>query len=59
MKKSKRWVAYIIVDNKRYYGGCFQEELEAVKKVNQLCDELGVKQKNPDFDPMSKRKVTQ
>ena len=28
------------------YGGLFVNELDAAKRVNQLCDEFGIKQKN-------------
>ena len=32
---------------KQKYGGRFNDELDAAKKVNQLCEEFGIPQKNP------------
>ena len=29
------------------YGGIFNDELDAGKKVNQLCDDFGIPQQNP------------
>jgi len=45
-KHIKKWVATINFDQKRCYGGTFDYEIDAVKKVNQLCDELGIERKS-------------
>ena len=51
-------MATINFDQKRCYGGTFDYEIDAVKKVNQLCDELGIERKNPAIDAMPSEKVT-
>jgi len=56
---AKKWAVYFTIHKHTYYGGYFDEEIEAAKKVNQLCDELGIKQKNPQVHAMSKQKNQQ
>jgi hypothetical protein len=57
VKKSNKWAATVVVNSKRYYGGCFDEEIEAAKKVNQLCDELEIERKNSELHAIYKRKA--
>jgi hypothetical protein len=42
------------------YGGIFNDEMDAAKKVNQLCEEFGIIVKNPGISgvPNSQVKVT-
>ena len=58
-QSDRRWLAAVyICKNKKYYGGYFFEEIEAAKRVNQICDELGNEHKNPGVDAMPKPHVT-
>ena len=36
-------------NGKVYSGGLFDDEEHAAMKVNLLCDEFGIKRKNPNF----------
>jgi len=56
-KKKKRWRAAVFFCHKKYEGGHYTNELDAAKRVNQLCDELGMKRKNPSVDSMPAPKV--
>ena len=40
------------------YGGYFNDELDAAKKVNQWCDELGINVKNPGINGVPNEQVT-
>jgi len=52
-QKDRRWLATVYMGkNKKYYGGYFCGEVEAAKKVNQICDGLGIEQKNPEVNMM-------
>jgi len=47
-KQSKKW--YVLIcpkGQKRKYGGTFNDELDAGKRVNQICEELGISSQNP------------
>jgi len=47
-KVNKKWIAQINIKNRgKRFGGCFDDEHEAAKRVNQLCGELGMTAKNP------------
>jgi len=47
IQKSKKWHAGVrSIDGKMTYGGTFSDELDAAKRVNQLCEEIGIPQKN-------------
>ena len=49
-KKRKIWrVRVWSKEGKSKFGGHFQDELDAVKRVNQLCEELGIPPQNPDI----------
>merc|ERR1712034_245193 len=37
------------------YGGSFSDEVDAAKRVNQLCEELGIPEKNPGIGTMPNR----
>jgi len=42
----------------RKYGGQFNDELDAAKKVNQLCEELTIPLKNPEISAMSNKQYS-
>ena len=47
-KQIRRWYVLIhLKGKKRKYGGCFSDELDAAKRVNQLCEELEIPLQNP------------
>merc|ERR1712034_266933 len=43
----RKWYVQIYVGGKKKYGGMFKDELDAAKKVNQLCEEEGIPPQNP------------
>jgi len=46
-KKSEKWYVQLLVKGeKQSYGGMFNEELDAAKRVNQLCEKFGIPEKN-------------
>jgi hypothetical protein len=46
-KKSGKWYArFHLARQKKIYGGIFNDELDAAKRVNELCEELGFPQQN-------------
>ena len=46
-KNNKKWYAQIVLPGaKKKYGGGFKDELDAAKRVNQLCEEMGTTLKN-------------
>jgi hypothetical protein len=49
-KRKRRWRAIVCCNLKKYEGGVYLNEVDAAKRVNQLCDELGIKRKNPTVD---------
>jgi len=56
-KDQQKWRAIILWKNNRYDGGCYSDELDAAKRVNQLCDKLGIERKNPDVNAICLPKV--
>merc|ERR1712034_264991 len=51
-----KWYAKIILkEGKKKYGGTFKDELDAAKKVNQLCEELGIPPRNPTITAIPKQ----
>jgi len=49
-KTNKKWQTQLIYNNKKCYGGYFNDEKQAAMKVNLLCDKYGKKRKNPMVD---------
>ena len=41
------------------YGGNFNDELDAAKRVNQLCEETGNTAKNPEISGLPNQQVVQ
>jgi len=50
LEKRKRWQAQLVHKKKKRFGGLFKKEKHAAMKVNLLCDEFGIKRKNPMID---------
>ena len=47
-KKCKKWITVLYMKGqKQKYGGYFNDELNAAKRVNQLCKESGIPLQNP------------
>ena len=48
--ESGKWYVQIHMKNqKRKYGGIFEDELDAAKRMNQLCEEFGIPLRNPEL----------
>ena len=59
--KNGKWLVHISLKGKQQkYGGYFREELDAAKKVNQLCEEMEIPLQNPGISaiPSQKSEVT-
>jgi len=58
-KQTGKWVAKIYTKQgkKQKYSGFFDNELDAAKKVNQLCEELGIPVKNPGISGMPNQEI--
>ena len=50
LKDRKIWKVDIWI-KKQHKTSYHTNELDAARKVNQLCDEFGIKRRNPDIDP--------
>jgi len=48
-KTNKKWVAHLQVDGRNKYGGSFDNEVDAAKKVNQMCQEIKIAPRNPEI----------
>jgi len=51
-QKDKKWRAQLCVKGQISIGGNFRYELDAAKRVNQLCEELKIPAKNPGLSAM-------
>ena len=50
---------YLKGHKSRYrYGGLFNDEMDAAKRVNQLCEEIGIPLKNPEISSKPDQQVT-
>merc|ERR1712034_253664 len=54
-KEGGKWVAQLQVKGKQTYGGIFKNELNAAKRVNQLCEKLGIPPQNPTISAIPKQ----
>jgi len=53
-KQTGKWYARVCLKGeKQKYGGIFNDELEAAKRVNQLCNKFGIPQQNPTISAIS------
>jgi len=58
-KTSGKWFVLIYLKGQKpKYGGCFNDELKAGKKVNQLCEELEIPLRNPKINACEKNEKT-
>jgi len=56
--KTGKWDATLhSKGNKQRYGGRYNNELDAAKRVNQLCEEVKIPLKNPGISSMPKQKL--
>ena len=55
--KNKSWRAAVHWESVKYDGGYYYDELDAAKKVNALCDNLGIERNIPEVDAMEIPKV--
>merc|ERR1712034_143133 len=47
-KQIGKWYAHLLLDaGKQKFGGVFIDEMDAAKRVNQLCEEMGIPLRNP------------
>merc|ERR1712034_245473 len=47
-KKSDKWYTHLLLrTGKQKFGGTFKDELDAAKRINQMCKEMGIPAKNP------------
>merc|ERR1712096_359501 len=51
-KKSRKWYVLILKGKERKYGGVFKDELDAAKRVNELCEKFGIPTQNPEISAM-------
>merc|ERR1712034_209839 len=49
-KNRKKWHAHFIHHAKTYYGGLFDHEEDAAMQINLICDDIGIKRKNPEIN---------
>merc|ERR1712034_202842 len=55
-KQKKQWQTLVSLKGKKQmYGGHFNDELDAAKKVNELCEKLGIPQQNPTINAIPKQ----
>merc|ERR1712034_33130 len=56
-KRTRKWFVRIYPkEQKQKYGGYFQDELDAAKRVNQLCEELEIPLLNPEISAVPNQK---
>jgi hypothetical protein len=56
-KEGRKWYVKFPQPNggNKRYGGCFRDELDAAKRVNQFCKELGIPHKNHEISAKPNR----
>ena len=54
-KKNGKWHAFLCSKGRKTHGGIFSDELDAAKRVNQLCEGLGIPERNPGIGTMPHR----
>ena len=57
-KQRKKWCASLYSKDGKRFGGYFNDELDAAKRVNQLCKEFGIAAKNPGISGAPNQQVT-
>ena len=48
--RAKWYVRLYLKGQKPKFGGLFKNELDAAKRVNQLCEEFGIPAQNPEIN---------
>ena len=56
--KTGKWKVHFVVKGEYKFGGLFDDELDAAKKVNQLCEEFGIPHKNPGINAIPNQQWT-
>jgi hypothetical protein len=51
-RENRKWCVQFCVNGERQFGGYFNDELDAAKRVNQLCEEMQIPSKNPAISAM-------
>jgi len=51
-RQSGKWQTLVCLKKKQIYGGHFNDELDAAKRVNQLCEKLRIPFQNPTINAM-------
>jgi len=51
-KKKGKWYTQLRLKGESKCGGYFEDELDAGKRVNQLCEEFGIASKNPEISAL-------
>jgi len=49
-KYNLKWTSSVYFNSKKINGGPYRDELDAARRVNQLCNELKIERKNPEVD---------
>merc|ERR1712034_62656 len=52
-KEREKWYVQLFLNAKRQYGGFFNDERDAAKRVNELCEKWGIPPQNPAISAMS------
>ena len=55
--KYQKWIARLYVEQKQIYGGIFDNEIDAAKRVNGICDGLNIPHKNPGIGTLNKNEA--
>jgi cell division protein FtsL len=56
-KKLQQWKATVYWKKHIYGAGTYINELDAAKRVNEICDSLGMERKNPEVNTIQIPKV--
>ena len=49
-KQRNTWSVAFYIEGKKKFGGYFDDELDAAKGANQLCEKFGIPHKNPEIN---------
>merc|ERR1712034_64745 len=56
-KVKKKWFVQVLTKDGRKFGGIFDDELDAAKRVNLLCEEHGITAKNPEISEVPNQQL--
>jgi len=57
-KYAKKWKTELSHNKKKFYGGYFDNEVQAAMNINLLCDKYKIKRKNPIIDKTGRNAAT-